>query len=77
MAHSRATSGVGGRRLLGQRGVIRHGTLQREGSGWPVAARRRRMDVAEGLREQRKMAGVVASELGAKEKHRVPRLWPR
>ena len=34
------------------------------------------MDVVEGLREQRRMAGVAASELGAKEKHSVPRVWP-
>ena len=34
------------------------------------------MDMAEGLREHRRMAGVAASELGAKEEHRVPRVWP-
>ena len=31
--------------------------------------------VVEGLREQRRMAGVATSELGAKEKHSVPRVW--
>ena len=37
-----------------------------------MAVRHRRGDVAEGLREQCKMAGPEASELGAIEKHSVP-----
>ena len=41
-----------------------------------MAARHRKGDVAEGLREQRRMAGLAASELGAKEKHSVPQVWP-
>ena len=41
-----------------------------------MAARHRGRDVVEGLREQRRMALVVASEPGAKEKHSVPRVWP-
>ena len=32
--------------------------------------------MVEGLREQHMMAGVAASELGAKEKHSVPLVWP-
>ena len=32
--------------------------------------------MVEGLREQRKMAGVAASEPGAKEGHSVPQVWP-
>ena len=41
-----------------------------------MAARHRRGDVVEGFREQHRMVGVAASELGAKEKHSVPRVWP-
>ena len=41
-----------------------------------MAARHRRRDVVEGLREHRRTVGVAASDLGAKEKHSVPRVWP-
>ena len=53
-----------------------HSALQREGSRWSLAARHRRGYVVEGLWEHRKMARVAAIEVGAKEKHSAPRVWP-
>ena len=41
-----------------------------------MAARHRGGGVVEGLREQRRTAGVAASGLGAKEKHSVPQVLP-